>query len=281
MYYDVKDERLYMTATWCHSVCCEEHIHTRMEFIVCTEGTVHFRCGGKEFCLEEGCAAFIPPCVPHAFDNRGVCLCCILEFPVTMNPHFSEYLRMHSCPYPITELRPEAMQYLLTLLSPTDIRISRFQDIHAQALLSVLSQEFIAGCIFHPTPKMSGSDDTYLAALTYIDEHIDTPLTLERTAEALNIHPQSLSRIFTRNSSMTFTEAVHFARIRHACSLLNRGSSVSDAAFSSGFSSIRTFNRVFQKTMLCTPTEYLRDRTDGNLHMQNAWIRTETKELYS
>jgi hypothetical protein len=26
-----------------------------------------------------------------------------------MNPHFSEYLRMHSCPYPITELRPEAI----------------------------------------------------------------------------------------------------------------------------------------------------------------------------
>ncbi|MBQ7982054.1 MAG: cupin domain-containing protein, partial [Clostridia bacterium] len=68
MYFDVKDERLYMTATWCRNIRCEEHIHTRMEFIICLEGTLHFTSGGQSFSLEEHCAAFIPPCVTHAFD---------------------------------------------------------------------------------------------------------------------------------------------------------------------------------------------------------------------
>ena len=47
-------------------------------------------------------------------------------------------------------------------------------------------------------------------------------------------------------------------RIEHACSLLENGDNITEAAFSSGFSSIRTFNRVFVENMEMTPREYMK-----------------------
>ena len=41
-----------------------------------------------------------------------------------------------------------------------------------------------------------------------------------------------------------FTDFINRLRIEHACNLLERGSNITDIAFSSGFSSIRTFNRI-------------------------------------
>lgn len=49
---------------------------------------------------------------------------------------------------------------------------------------------------------------------------------------------------------------VNKLRVEHASRLLKKGMRVTDAAYESGFSSVRTFNRAFQKYMMMSPREY-------------------------
>ena len=57
-----------------------------------------------------------------------------------------------------------------------------------------------------------------------------------------------------------FADFVNSLRIEHACNLLEKGSNITEIAFSSGFSSIRTFNRVFLQTLGMTPRDYIRSK---------------------
>ena len=61
---------------------------------------------------------------------------------------------------------------------------------------------------------------------------------------------------------ISFTDFINGMRVEHACSLLEQDSDITEAAFSSGFSSLRTFNRAFLKAMNMTPREYIRHRKE-------------------
>ena len=58
--------------------------------------------------------------------------------------------------------------------------------------------------------------------------------------------------------NISFTDFVNGLRIEHACSLLENDTNITETAFSSGFSSIRTFNRAFAKSMGMSPREYIK-----------------------
>ena len=55
-----------------------------------------------------------------------------------------------------------------------------------------------------------------------------------------------------------FIKHIGNLRVNYACDLLETNSSVTEVAMASGFSSIRTFNRVFLRVMGMTPREYLK-----------------------
>ena len=92
----------------------------------------------------------------------------------------------------------------------------------------------------------------------YVMENYDKPLTRESVAAHIGIRPQSLSRIFSKKLQMTFVEYVQYVRITQSLRKLESGESVSDSAYTSGFESIRTYNRVFKSIIGKTPSEYLK-----------------------
>lgn len=57
-----------------------------------------------------------------------------------------------------------------------------------------------------------------------------------------------------------FKDFINSLRVDSACSLLVKSSSITDVAYASGFSSVRTFNRAFLKHMHVTPREYVRQK---------------------
>ena len=58
-----------------------------------------------------------------------------------------------------------------------------------------------------------------------------------------------------------FSDFINTLRVEHACELLEKGRSITDVAFASGFSSIRSFNRLFSRNMGMTPTEFIRRKS--------------------
>jgi|GEM_PF-2009458 len=95
--------------------------------------------------------------------------------------------------------------------------------------------------------------------LSYIDEHLDEPITLESTALQNGVTAQHLSRTFAAELGQSFVDYVTETRITRARELLLRpGHSVKEVAYLSGYTDPNYFGRVFKKISGVTPGEYQR-----------------------
>lgn len=93
--------------------------------------------------------------------------------------------------------------------------------------------------------------------LLYIDNNISQDLSLERISKALNIVPSYVSTVFSRNFNTSLNSYINKKRISVAKQMLqNSSESITEIAFESGFSSIRSFNRRFKESEGLTPSEF-------------------------
>ena len=89
------------------------------------------------------------------------------------------------------------------------------------------------------------------------ENYIDPDYGIADTAKSVGVTPQYLSKIVKQHTGCTMTQLLHTMRTAHARILLETTSdTISDIAMSSGFSSLRTFNRVFMSLIGTTPREY-------------------------
>lgn len=99
--------------------------------------------------------------------------------------------------------------------------------------------------------------DKINAACRYISENCDKDLTLDSVAESVGFSSCYFSRIFKQTIQRNFVEYLTLQRLKRAQSLLaDSDSPITSIAMESGFKSISTFNRVFQKYKGCSPTEF-------------------------
>lgn len=97
--------------------------------------------------------------------------------------------------------------------------------------------------------------------LDYIEQNYMESITLKSAAENAGFSEHYLSRIFNRAVGVPFHLYLNRIRIKHAESriVLNE-ESISEIAFSCGFNSIPTFNRLFRELKGCTPLEFRKMR---------------------
>lgn len=99
--------------------------------------------------------------------------------------------------------------------------------------------------------------DKINAACRYISENCDKDLTLDSVAESIGFSSCYFSRIFKQTIQRNFVEYLTLQRLKRAQSLLaDSDNPITSIAMESGFKSISTFNRVFQKYKGCSPSEF-------------------------
>ena len=91
-------------------------------------------------------------------------------------------------------------------------------------------------------------------------EYVITDLGREMLAKELYLNKYYISHVFHERMQMGFKEFVNKLRIEHSCGLLEKGCSIIDIAYASGFSSVRTYNRAFLKYMEMSPREYMKGK---------------------
>jgi len=111
------------------------------------------------------------------------------------------------------------------------------------------------------------SDDTQLSPMekkiysvaSFIHSHYAEELTLEGLSQRFYISGCYLSRQFKEVTGFTLTDYIQMTRIRNVQSLLlNSRIPITEAASACGFTSFSQFNRVFQKHIGMSPTQYRR-----------------------
>ena len=91
---------------------------------------------------------------------------------------------------------------------------------------------------------------------TYLAEKNGSVSTKE-LARRVHLSPCYFSKLFKKQTGLTFTEYRRRARVEQAKRLLlDPQRRVSEVAFEAGFESIPYFNRVFRRSLGCSPSEY-------------------------
>lgn len=100
----------------------------------------------------------------------------------------------------------------------------------------------------------------------HIDSHYHADITRESVADAFNISPGYLSRLFSKEADIKFNEYLKFARISRSKTLLtNTNMKINEVADKCGFTDANYFCKVFRDINDCTPLEYRRKNKGASL----------------
>lgn len=102
-------------------------------------------------------------------------------------------------------------------------------------------------------------------AIRFIERNYSMPISVNAIANSAAISRSQLYRVFMQELNYTPNEYLTRYRIGIACDLLNsKGVTISEAAYSSGFSDPQYFSRVFKRIKHMTPSEFAAKVTGVN-----------------
>lgn len=155
-------------------------------------------------------------------------------------------------------LKIGVFDYLLKPVSPDIIMnvCQRFMDTRAARTQKSKVQDEPA----EPWPNIQvpekAGNNAVKRAQEFIDKNLDKNLTLGSVTKLVYLNAQYFSRLFKKETGLTFVEYVTARRLEHAKRLLERQFPVSTVAHSVGYSDPNYFSRVFSKEVGMSPSDY-------------------------
>lgn len=273
-FYELKEDQMEIYEK--ESVHYPPHIHKSMECIYVTRGTLELGVGETLCHMETGDFGIVFPNVIHHYqvfsqeESRAI----YFLAPPSFAGRFSEQLLTHrplAPVIPLERVHPDIPYALERLREMDGIRDERQKETGEQEepQKTVLRQAFTQVILARTLPflelrrreEQPGHDIVY-DVVVYMAEHYgEEELSLTRMSRDLGYSPFALSRVFSRIFHTNFNQYLNELRLNQALALLQSAEgSITDIAMSAGFTSMRTFNRVFQERFHMPPREYRKKR---------------------
>ncbi|MDD2356200.1 MAG: AraC family transcriptional regulator [Lachnospiraceae bacterium] len=243
------------------------HWHREIELIYVRSGTAEIHVTDRSFSAGSGdlilCdSGDIHYCDRHSSDS---CLDFVLFDTSFISTHYKySYLASHIFSKAGLASRglDTQLEYLLAVL---DDELGNRQSFYQEIVTSA-----IRGFWYHllrefpeRTDKTAMQDrrtsmiTDFQNVLTFLEEHYGENISLDDAAEMMSFSSSHFSRLFKQMTGTGFVRYLSIIRISQAADLLTTTDlKITDIAYQCGFSSIRTFNRVFLEVTGYTPTEY-------------------------
>lgn len=237
------------------------HIHTHLEMILLLEGRAQAAVDGKWSDMEAGDLFLAGPNQIHQYRQEGEVRFLLVIFSAGMDPELDELLRgkLPRTAVVRADCLPVDLEGRLWRILEGRISNQLHERLEAKGeFLAVLGRVLP---LFGTQPDTGADRDSVKTVLTYCAEHCTEPITLSDVARKLHLSKFYISHFFRQRMDMGFAEFVNRLRVSRACELLDGSRSMTEVAFDCGFSSIRTFNRVFLAEMGRSPREYVRQKT--------------------
>ena len=253
----------------CHSVRFKPavsslHWHDKYELCRVDSESCKFLVDGEQIEAGRGDIIAINESALHRFiierQDTDVCIC---QFPVKILFGFTRSVKPLKKHIKAEELAaiPDLAENVNSLLSMMERDAANgtedagaFLRSLAAAVYSLLASHFSESC---EGAQADRELMEFYKVTEYLNEHFKEPLTVDTVSKSLYLSRGRLSALFTRFAGEGINSYINNLRIKHANLLMSRGSSITDAAYESGFQSIRTFNNVYKTIMNITPSEYL------------------------
>lgn len=260
MLYRIEKRNVPLATGSFHSLSNIPHIHSHIELIYLREGSSVATVDNKDYTIERGDVFLSFPNQIHFYHDKSTVSGYLILFTPDLIKDFKDLFRSQVPTSPIIkyqQLPIDIRNRLKTIVTKNANSDSIFDKTAAKGFLTALIAELLPLMTLAPA---STDHDSIKNILTYCSENYTEPLTLELLAKELHLNKYYISHIFKERMNIGFADFVNSLRIEHACNLLEKGSNITEIAFSSGFSSIRTFNRVFLQTLGMTPRDYIRSK---------------------
>lgn len=240
---------------------CKPHINSELEIITVTHGTIDVTLGDITITANEGEAVLILPYETHAFcpidDARGR----VYMFAFALVEDFYNSYGGKSVESGKFTLPTELRSYL-SYATPNTEKLP--DEFAAKSLFFPLVSEFLRT---NNSEALHNNKHTLSVRriVDHIHENLTEKITLKSVSQALGISPTALSSLLREYTGIPFSDFVNNLRLEKAIHLLHDCDiSITEAAYLSGFGSIRNFNRIFFDTLGITPSEYKKQKKSTN-----------------
>lgn len=233
------------------------HIHDDIELVYVKKGGGTACCDGKKYVLTDNSLFLVFPNQVHYYTNfdTGEYLVLIMK-PSELLRYGQIFMEGEpvSAEYPIAEGEDDGIVWLMEKAYLEFVR-DGYSDIIA-AYLTALFGKLLP---LYKIERAVSQQGNVLKILQYCANHYREDLSVDTVAESLGISSSCVSHIFSTRICMHFCDYVNSLRLKEAEELLsNKHYTITEVANMSGFATIRTFNRAFQKKYGISPSEYRR-----------------------
>lgn len=257
MLYYVENRNVPLSASYFSGLTTLPHIHPHLELIYLTEGECVAIADNKEFYLEKGDLFLAFPNQIHSYKT----ILPVKGHLIIFSPElFKDFQKIFEKKIPIesvvkkTQMNSDTKEMLDKIVERTNAA-SSFAKIAAKGYLLTFLAEFLPLMRLNDAPV---NHDSLKEILNYCAQNYTETLTLDKIAAEVHLNKYYISHILKERLNMSFTDFVNGMRIEHASGMLGKSANITEIAFSSGFSSVRTFNRVFMEKMKMTPRDYIK-----------------------
>ncbi len=140
------------------------------------------------------------------------------------------------------------------------------REILIKSYLSALCAEFMS--MMELCRSSSDENRTMKSIVAYCSRNFTEELSLSVLEKELHLSKYYISHLFGDILNVKFTDYINSLRISEACrSLRTTDRSITDIASSSGFGTLRTFNRAFIRRMGMSPSAYRKLKNGADSHI--------------
>lgn len=216
--------------------------------VLLTKGVLQVTLLGESYELYGNDGVVIFPNQPHSFITYEDVNVTVVEFSSSLLPDLLKLTANKECVNPIISFN-KVQDYIEDLFDCHDIFLikSNLYYIFSYFLSKVTLKE-----IDNKTQSIIND------VISYIENNYFNEISLHTLAKHLQYDYNYTSRLIKINFKCSFPVIVNLYRIEKASQMLinEKDKTISEIAYSCGFNSIRTFNRVFYQEFSCSPRDW-------------------------
>ena len=232
------------------------HFHSYVELLVVKDGVCDVTVDFNEYRMEAGDGVLVFPNVIHSYSAvRSPVKNLTYILPTEYFPLLSEVFGSSRPAVPILKgiYKNDEFRMLMENALAENKTKSPYGPSAAAGYLTILLSKLLSEMELVPASKDISSEGRILA---FCSNHFRENITLETLEKELHLSRFHISHLFNDRLHISFSNLLRRLRVDEACKLLKGGASVTTAAYSSGFGSLRNFNRAFADEKGMTPSEY-------------------------
>ena len=232
---------------------CPYHFHGQVAFLIINKGRYSVTVNGKTEELSEGEIAFA-----DSFDDYSITALRpeSLSSLVTVPNRYLDPFKAHKNGRSFSDnfiKNPAAarpFRHLMEIMRVSDPKNSYLFAGLYEALLGLLEQAVPLESTQHTRDR-----DFMRRVLSFIREHLTENITLASVAASVGYSENYFSALFHRCFHTNFRTYLGRMRVNFAAYLIKQGTPILSAAMDSGFNSLATFYRVYQREYGTTPSQ--------------------------